>query len=77
MRMLDQLPRERATVEAGVYPKAEYFQVTPPFLPYVERTLHPAFHVLDSNSTAYSNARIFCPSSYLRLNQQGFLLILT
>lgn len=51
--MFDQLPRERATVEAGVYAhhsirltgslvrqlEAEYF--TPLFLPYVERTLRP------------------------------------
>ena len=43
--ILDQLPRERATVKAGVYVhhivrQAEYF--TPSFLPHVERTLHHA-----------------------------------
>lgn len=73
--MFDQLPRERlgATVEAGVY--AHHIRVGvklhASFRPYnVERTLHPACHVLDPDSTAYWNARFFGPLSYLRLNQQ-------
>ena len=34
----------------------------------MKRTLPHAFHVLGPNSTAYSSARIFNPSIYLRLN---------
>ena len=71
--MFDQLPRERETQdvepETGDYIRvmrqAEYFSA-------LERTLHPAFHVLGPDLTAFWNAQIFGPSSYLRLNQQFF-----